>query len=335
MPADQATAALLDSRAPARPQVRRVVARSLAAGAPVVYVLALGATIVAWGLPVARDQLFFWIGLGLAAFSVSAWRSWGLMVLEWLPFFALLVAYDFLRGAVSVPPSLAHVAPQIAADKFLFGGAVPTVWLQDHLWRPGHFHWYDYAVWLVYMTHFFAVWIVAAVLWRASRPRFRRYVLVTVGLTLAAFLTYWLYPAQPPWLATDDGLIGATTRIVPQVWADIGIHTDKSLYENGDLVNTVAAMPSLHAAYPFMLMLFFWAKGTRTRIVLGAYTLAMAFTLVYSGEHFVTDILAGWAMAAAVVALAGMVRTRPAGTTPEPRAGISSRSTEQKRLVRS
>jgi membrane-associated phospholipid phosphatase len=27
----------------------------------------------------------------------------------------------------------------------------------------------------------------------------------------------------------------------------------------------------------------------------------MAFTLVYGGEHFVTDILAGWAMAAAVV----------------------------------
>jgi membrane-associated phospholipid phosphatase len=39
----------------------------------------------------------------------------------------------------------------------------------------------------------------------------------------------------------------------------------------------------------------------RVRVLLGAYTLAMAFTLVYGGEHFVTDILAGWAMAAAVV----------------------------------
>ena len=303
MPADQATAMLLDAPAPARPHVRRVLGRSLVIGAPVVYVLALGITTVAWGLPLARDQLFFWMGLGLAAFSITAWRSWGLMVLEWLPFFALLVAYDFLRGAVSVPPELAHVAPQIDVDKFLFGGTVPTVWLQAHLWQPGHFHWYDYGVWVVYMTHFFAVWIVAALLWRVSRPRFRRYALLTVGVTLAAFVGYWLYPAQPPWLAGDHGLIATTPRIVPEVWAHLGVQTDKSLYENGDLVNTVAAMPSLHAAYPFMLMLFFWGAGTRVRILLGTYTIAMAFTLVYGGEHFVADILAGWAMALVVFAM--------------------------------
>src|SRR3954454_21379712 len=101
--------------------------------APVVYVAALGTTIAAWGLPVARDQLFLWLGLGMAAFSVSAWRSWGVMALEWLPFFGLLVAYDFLRGAVSVAPRLAHVAPQLDLDKALFGGTVPTVWLQQRL----------------------------------------------------------------------------------------------------------------------------------------------------------------------------------------------------------
>src|SRR3954454_3499777 len=118
--------------------------RAVAIGAPVVYVVALGVVIASWGLPLARDQLFFWLGLGMAAFSVSAWRSWGVMVLEWLPFFALLAAYDYLRGAVSVAPSLAHVAPQIDVDKALFGGSVPTVWLQDHLWNSLHFHWYDY-----------------------------------------------------------------------------------------------------------------------------------------------------------------------------------------------
>jgi membrane-associated phospholipid phosphatase len=62
-------------------------------------------------------------------------------------------------------------------------------------------------------------------------------------------------------------------------------------------------MPSLHAAYPFMLMLFFWSAGKLARILLGAYTLAMAFALVYGGEHFVVDILVGWAMALAAYAL--------------------------------
>jgi hypothetical protein len=307
MSADQAaTLPLEEAAAP----VREGPPRALVIGAPALYLLALGGTIAAWGLPLARDQLFFWIALGLAAFSVSAWRSWGVMVLEWLPFFALLATYDYLRGAVSVPDTVAHVAPQIDVDKFLFFGTVPTVWLQQHLWTPGQFHWYDYGIWAVYMTHFFTVWVVAAVLWHVSRTRFRQFAVVTVLLTVGAFLTYWLYPAQPPWIAAQHGLLSTSDRIVPQVWGQLGVHTVKSLYENGNFVNTVAAMPSLHAAYPFMLMLFFWSAGYRVRILLGAYTLAMAFTLVYGGEHFVADILAGWLMALAVFGLVRVVQPR-------------------------
>ena len=62
-------------------------------------------------------------------------------------------------------------------------------------------------------------------------------------------------------------------------------------------MNTVAAVPSLHAAYPGMLLLFFWSAGWRVRAGLAVYTLAMAYALVYGGEHFVADILAGWALA--------------------------------------
>jgi membrane-associated phospholipid phosphatase len=268
--------------------------------APVVYIVALAIFVASWGLPVARDQLFIWLGLGMAAFSVAAWRSWGALLLEWLPFFGLLVAYDFLRGAVSVAPARAHVTAQIAVDKALAGGAVPTVWLQEHLWSRGHPRWYDYGVWAVYMTHFFVVWITAAVLWRVSRRRFRRYAVVTIALTLGAFLTYWLYPAQPPWLTAEALQLPPVDRIVPEVWGQLGVPTMQSTYENGNLVNTVAAMPSLHAAYPFMLLLFFWPAGRYVRLGLALYTLAMGFALVYGGEHYVTDILAGWAMAAVV-----------------------------------
>jgi membrane-associated phospholipid phosphatase len=304
---------------------RHLGRRAVSVGAPALYLVALAVVIASWGLPVARDQLFLWLGLGLLAFSVSAWRSWGGMLLEWLPFFALLVAYDYLRGAVSVAPWDAHVTPQIDADNALFGGTVPTVWLQHHLWTPGYVHWYDYAVWVVYMTHFFAVWVVAALLWRVSRQRFRRYALVTVTLTVAAFLTYWLYPAQPPWLAGAGAALPDVDRIVPQVWGQLGVTTIQSTYENDSFVNMVAAMPSLHAAYPFMLMLFFWPAGKLARFLLGAYTLAMAFALVYGGEHFVVDILVGWAMALAAYALVGQVprtvRSKPSSQTLDTASG--------------
>jgi membrane-associated phospholipid phosphatase len=277
--------------------------RILAVALPVLWAAALTVAVLTWGLPIARDQLFFWMGLGLVAFSVAAWRTWGTMLLEWLPFFALLVAYDRLRGAVSVPPEQAHIDPQIAFDRALGLGEVPTVWLQQRLWDPAHLHWYDLAAWAVYLTHFFAVWVVAAVLWRVARPRFRRYVALVLLVTLGAFLTYWLFPAQPPWMAEAEPGMGAVTRIVPHVWDTLGVSTMRSVYEDGSLVNLVAAMPSLHAAYPMLLLLFFWPSGWRVRAGLGAYTLAMGAVLVYGGEHFVLDILAGWVLALAAWAL--------------------------------
>ena len=290
--------------APPRSWLRRL----LVFGVPAAYLVALTIVTLSWGLPVARDQLFFWLVLGIAAFSVPAWRSWGGLALEWLPFFALLVAYDRLRGAVATDqPGQAHVDAQLAFDKALGGGEVPTVWLQQHLWHAGHPRWYDYGVWAVYMTHFFAVWVTAAVIWRMARERFRRYAVTAVALSLSAFATYWAFPAQPPWMAGESIKMASVDRIVPEVWGQLGVGTAQSLYENRDFVNPVAAMPSLHAAFPLMLLLFFWSAGRWVRLALGLYTLAMAFALVYGGEHFVIDILAGWAMALAVHAVVSAI----------------------------
>jgi hypothetical protein len=291
--------------------------RAIAIAAPAAYVAALAIVLVAWGLPLARDQLFLWLVLGLAAFSVTAWRSWGAMLAHWLPFFGLLAAYDYVRGVVAVAPDRAHVTAQLAFDRWLGGGELPTVWLQQHLWNAARPHWYDYGIWAVYMTHFFVVWIVAAALWRSSPARFRRYAALVVTLTVAAFLTYWLFPAQPPWLAGEQGLMAPVDRIVPAVWGQLGVHTMQSAYENGSFVNPVAAMPSLHAAYPLMLLLFFWPAGRAVRVGLGLYTLAMAFTLVYGGEHFVADIVGGWAMAIAAYAALRWV-LHPASPHPAP-----------------
>jgi membrane-associated phospholipid phosphatase len=276
--------------------------------APVAYAAALVAVTMVNGLPLGHTDLFFWILLGLAAFSLPAWRRWGRMLLEWLPLMALLLVYDYLRGAVSVPGAQAHVAPQIAADRWLGGGQVPTVWLQHHLYDPGTLRWYDIAIWCTYLTHFVTIWVVAAVLWKVAHDRFGRYVSLMVLLTLMGFATYWLYPAQPPWLAGDLGEIAGVEKIVPTVWNHLGVGVAADLFASGEgLVNLVAAMPSLHAAFPAALLLFFWNEGRRWRLVLGLYTLAMGFTLVYGGEHFVIDILFGWLYAAIAYTLVCLV----------------------------
>jgi membrane-associated phospholipid phosphatase len=272
--------------------------------AQVGYVTALGLVTVMTGLPLEHAQLFFWLLLGIAVLSLQAWRSWGRMLLEWLPLLGLLFLYDYLRGAASVPDAQAHVSAQIGVDRWLGGGQVPTVWLQHHLYDVGHLRWYDIAVWCTYMSHFFTIWIVAAVLWKVAHDRYGRYVSLVVLVTLMAFLTYWLFPAQPPWLAGELGEIPTVEKIVPTVWDHLGVPVAADLFETGDgFVNLVAAMPSLHAAYPAMLLLFFWADGRWWRIGFGLYTLAMGFSLVYGGEHFVLDILVGWLYAGIAFAM--------------------------------
>ena len=71
-------------------------------------------------------------------------------------------------------------------------------------------------------------------------------------------------------------------------------------------------MPSLHAAYALLIGLFFWPLvGPRWRVALMAYAVAMGFALVYTGEHYVSDVLAGWLYAGvAFAAVTWFVRRR-------------------------
>ena len=62
-------------------------------------------------------------------------------------------------------------------------------------------------------------------------------------------------------------------------------------------LTVVAAVPSLHGAYPMLLALFFWPRRRWARALLLAYPIAMGVVLVYTAEHYVADILLGWAYA--------------------------------------
>jgi hypothetical protein len=150
------------------------------------------------------------------------------------------------------------------------------------------------------------------VLWKLDHPRFRRFVALFVSLTLLGYVTYVLYPAMPPWLASQSGHMPATTRIVPFVWSHIGLQQAAALFTGANRFdNSVAAMPSLHAAYPMLICLFFWSRANAWfRALLVAYVLAMAFALVYTGEHFVIDEFVGWTYAVVVFVVGSRVLDR-------------------------
>jgi hypothetical protein len=272
----------------------------------IAWAAALALFIVLVGFPGSRTQIFVVVGLGLLASGAASESGtrWKQLLVDWLPFFVLLTFYDMLRGMAG-DVLLPHVLPQIRIDEWLFGGTVPTVTLQHWLYTPGVAHPWDYAAFAVYMTHFVVPFIVAGVLWKWVHERFRRFAWLLILLTFAALVTYALYPAVPPWMASQNGYLPQTAKIIDEMWTHIRMGNGSGLFSGtGHFADPIAAVPSLHAAYPLLLMLFFWKSAGRWRWLLALYPLAMGLALVYTGEHFVIDVLLGW-LYATVVFVAG------------------------------
>ena len=280
-------------------------------GIPILWVVGSIAMVASVGVPTSHDLVFFWFALGIIAFSVTdVRRRTSRLVIEWSPFIGVLFIYDRLRGYADGLLFHAREVPQIKVEEALFGKPIPTVWLQSHLWHgASHLHWWDYATWFIYLTHFFATLIVAAILWRWAHDRFVRFATMVCVLALAGFVTYVLYPADPPWLAARHGSIGRANRTIAIVWHHVPIAHFGSLFEKGQsYANNVAAMPSLHAGYALLIVLYLWRLVPRwTRPLLALYAPAMAFSLVYSGEHYVVDCIAGWIYAVGTFAVVNLV----------------------------
>jgi membrane-associated phospholipid phosphatase len=274
--------------------------------APTAFTAASAVAIARSGFPASPDRLWPWLGVALLSWSVVSGVQQLIRVLvEWLPLVAAILIYDLLRGAArGLLPT--HALPQIWFGAVLGRGTLPPHWLQEHLWDgPAHLHWYDYATFGVYMTHFVLTPILAALLYVFSRERFRRYTSMVVLLALSGVVTYALLPAVPPWLASRDGLIPPVTRVIPPVTAHIPYIDFNTLYESGErYANAVAAIPSLHAGYAMLAALALGACTRRwwLRSLLALYPLAMGFALVYSGEHYTLDVLLGWLYAGVVFA---------------------------------
>jgi membrane-associated phospholipid phosphatase len=276
----------------------------------VVWAACFGAGTYVIGVPTSDPLIAFgWLWLATIAWRNDLpWRQHLRFLRDWLPIALLLVGYNISRGYAD-DLFAPHVTPLIDADRAMFGGHVPTVWLQHQLYQPGRVQWWEVAVSLVYVSHFLTVPTVAVILWVRDRFQWARYMRRWFTLSLAGLITYFLYPAAPPWWAFQHGyLTEPVARISTAGWNLIGLHSAGNTLNalQVEAANPVAAMPSLHTAYAMMAVAFFLpAVRRRWWPLLLAYPLAMTFTLVYSGEHYVIDVLVGWLYVAATFAAVG------------------------------
>jgi hypothetical protein len=299
-------------------------------------------------------------GFGDQPLAASIGRRRVVLILrDWLPFAVVLVVYDLSRGAADLIGTPTQWAWQPDVDRWMFFGAVPTVWLQEHLKMPTP-PWWEVVVSTVYMSFFILPYMVAGALWLRDREIWKAFVRRFVGLSFAALAIYAVLPAAPPWAAArcqaadvsggpadppcmfrpgpaaDGGLLGPVAtlhdgardfveRISTRGFNTLHLDVARALLDEGQAsVNLVAAIPSLHAGLSVMIAAFLWSRMPRWwRPLLAGYVLIMAFTLVYSAEHYVVDILLGWALAAVVVlAIQRFERRRFGAWISAPKSGF-------------
>jgi hypothetical protein len=295
------------------------------------------------GLPYFRSDLLMWLSIGLIAASIGK-RNILLVLLDFLPLALVLIVYDYLRGISDSLGMPTWWHPQVDVDRWLFFGHEPTVWLQEHILYPQVQRW-EGLVALCYVSFFFLPYVTAAVLWLRSRADFYRWSLRFVALSFIGFTFFALIPAAPPWAAAkctaaqvadhpynppcigvpassvpSGGLLGhfsqthagATTyvdRIVGRGFGELHISFAGAVIKTGQAgVDQVAAVPSLHAGGIMLFTIFMWNRLNKWwRPFLVAYPIFMAFTLVFTGEHFFADVLAGWLAAAIVCIVANRI----------------------------
>jgi hypothetical protein len=258
-----------------------------------------GAMMLARGAFPAPDQFFLLALAGIFFTGRVKAFLW-----DWLPPIALLLGYDSLRGAMPDLMHRVHILPMIEFDRWIFGGASAVLLLQHQFYTPGHLHWYDTAAVILYFMHFLVPLMVALFFWFIDRSLFKRFMASMVILSYLAFIIYYVFPAMPPWMASDRGYLAPVAPIMRMVLATFGY---PETLPTGTLYryigpNLIAAVPSLHAAFPFMTALFLTEKFRRWGRLAFLYPAAVWLAVVYLGEHYVFDIFAAVCLTLAVYA---------------------------------
>ena len=267
-------------------------------GALVAYFVVLLCSIVTWGIPVDRIAVLLWMLVAFAAASIGRGRDEIVqMMRDWVVLVAIYMAYDYSRGTADQWGIGVNYTLLRDIDRLIFLGNDPGVWLQQKLLRSDP-RWYDVGGAIVYMMHFVLPVVPLAALRVRQRTEWLRYVR-RFSLSLAVSVTVFIaFPAAPPWMASEKGYFPQVQRITGRGWWELNLKTvSRTLDRGAAVLNAVAAMPSLHAGLALLASLWFTRNARRwVRVVSLAYPLAMTVALVYFGEHYVIDCLAGFAV---------------------------------------
>jgi PAP2 superfamily len=213
-----------------------------------------------------------------------------------LQMWMFLVAHELPYDDPEALRSRLRVGYPIRADRLIGGGELPNVRLQKALAGLGRRNAIDRFLSWVHWAWFLEPHSSLAFILGRHPEHFARSARQMSAVYDLGGLIYYAVPTAPPWWASAEGHTDAEVRrIMVEVGEEEWGKAWPVLYDTlGG--NPWAAMPSLHFATSLMAAILLAEAGTAEGIAGWAYAGTLGFALVYLGEHYLVDLLAGAAI---------------------------------------
>jgi membrane-associated phospholipid phosphatase len=283
-----------------------------------------GVAYVAWffkfGVIIDRISVVISVALFLIiGYIGKPLRAWLQLPLDLALYALMWFAYDESRGAADRAGLPLQVESVRNIDRAMFFGNDPNVWLQRQFHSKGNVGVHDVIASVEYFSHFLVPIAIIAVLWITNRVAWVRFMRRFATVLALGCIGFVLLPTAPPWMAAGGDktirldALPPLARTASRGWKHIGLEGFVHQWDAGrDWANPTAAMPSLHAAFALFVVVFFFPRirSWRWRALLLVHPFLMALSLVYLAEHYVIDVLAGWALVGLSFLIWGWIERR-------------------------
>ncbi len=234
------------------------------------------------------EIIFIQFGIILFAYNKKGGK---IFLKDWLPFISLFLLFEFLRGYID---DLSPFYDQVLywcyyIEVFLFH-KLPSIVLQEKFSSNETIL---YLSIFFYLTFFYYSFLIAFLIWLKKPTLFKEYMKSFLILTYLGLLVHFLLPTAPPWMVSEAQNLGIKRLLYYKIdeinpgWL--------SIYKYFIMGNPVAAMPSLHIAWPAFTSLFIIKKlKNKLAYLLLIIPFAIGFSVVFTGEHYVIDVIAGF-----------------------------------------
>jgi len=221
-------------------------------------------------------------------------------------FIIFWIIYDSMRILPNYEVSAVHIKQPYELEKLLFG-----ITFQHSIYTPNEYFELIHTKFLDIVSGLFYInWIPIPIafgvyLYFKDKILFTQFSLAFLLVNIFGFIIYYLYPAAPPWYVKLYGFdlhigIPGNTAGLGRFDKLTGIPIFAGLYEKN--ANVLAAIPSLHASYPVIVLFYAIKKRLGwVNIFFILFMLGIWFSAVYSGHHYVLDIIAGASLAIIVL----------------------------------